>query len=127
MEHPGEFFERRIQGNEAILESANLPIKRFFALDNDVYRDGVLTKRTKELLGLVASVVLRCNDCVAYHLNEAVGSGVTRDEIIEALGVALVVGGSITIPHLREAMQFLDNLDEPPADGGHDELEQALD
>ena len=105
-----EFLERRQRGNDAILANANLPIKRFFALDHDVYADGALPKRSKELMGLVASTVLRCNDCIAYHIHEAVSHGATRDEIVEALGIALVVGGSITIPHLREAIGMLDEL-----------------
>ena len=106
-----EFHERRQRGNDAVLANANLPIKRFFALDHDVYADGALSKQTKELMGLVASTVLRCNDCIAYHIHEAVSHGATRDEIVEALGIALVVGGSITIPHLREAIEMLDELE----------------
>lgn len=106
-----EFLERRQRGNDAILANANLPIKRFFALDHDAYADGALPKRTKELMGLVASAVLRCNDCIAYHIHEAVDQGVSREEIVEALGIALVAGGSITIPHLREAIEMLDELE----------------
>ena len=103
-----EFQARREQGNERVLEAAPLSIKRFFALDQDVYGDGALPKRTKELLGLVASAVLRCNDCIAYHIEEARKEGVSRDELIEALGVALIVGGSVVIPHMRFAMEFLE-------------------
>jgi len=103
-----EFQARREQGNERILESAPLSIKRFFALDQDAYCEGALPKRTKELLGLVASAVLRCNDCIAYHIEEARKEGVSRDELIEALGVALIVGGSVVIPHMRFAMEFLE-------------------
>jgi len=109
---PEEFAARREQLNARLLENANLSIRRFFALDHDVYADGALPERTKELLGLVASTVLRCNDCIRYHLSEAIEQGVSRQEIVEALGVALVVGGSITIPHLREAIAFLDSLDD---------------
>lgn len=104
------FESRREAGNARILENAPLSIKRFLALDQDVYADGALSKRTKELLGLVASTVLRCDDCVAYHIREATRAGVERDELVEALGVALVVGGSITIPHVRRAVDCYDEL-----------------
>jgi len=107
---PDEFAARREQLNEQLLGEANLPIRRFVALDHDVYEDGALPQRTKELLGLVASAVLRCDDCIRYHLIQAVAQGVSKDEIVESLGIALVVGGSITIPHLREAIAFLDSL-----------------
>lgn len=103
-----EFALRRERENGRLLDGAPLAIKRFFALDEDVYASGALPKKTKELLGLVASAVLRCNDCIAYHIHEAMDAGATRDEQIEALAVALVVGGSITIPHLRFAAQLLD-------------------
>ena len=106
-----EFAERRRRLNEVVLARANLPVKRFFALDQDVYEDGALPKRTKELLGLVASTVLRCDDCIRYHLTEATAAGATEAEIGEALGVALVVGGSITIPHLRHAFQVLESIE----------------
>lgn len=111
METLEEFHDRRERLNEIVLRHANLPIKRFFAVDHDVYEDGALPKRTKELLGLVASTVLRCNDCISYHVGEAVEAGVTREEIVEALGIALVVGGSITIPHLRHALSLLERTD----------------
>jgi len=111
VENASEFAERRRRLNELILERANLPMKRFFALDQDVYEDGALSKKTKELLGLVASLVLRCDDCVKYHLVEAVAAGATDDEITEALGIALVVGGSIVIPHLRRAYEFLGSVE----------------
>jgi AhpD family alkylhydroperoxidase len=106
-----EAFERRRRElNQQLLNAAPLPIKRFFALDHDVYEDGALSGSTKELLGLVASTVLRCDDCIAYHLIHATAAGATREEIVEALAIALVVGGSITIPHLREAFAVLDEL-----------------
>lgn len=110
-EAASDFQRRRAEGNERILEGAPLSIKRFFALDQDVYTPGALTKQTKELLGIVASTVLRCNDCIAYHILEAKEAGVSREELIEALGVALVVGGSSTIPHLRFAVEFLEGED----------------
>jgi ribonuclease HI len=109
-ENPHDFESRRARGNERVLEGAPLAIRRFFALDHDVYDDGVLPKKTKDLLGLTASTVLRCNDCIAHHLKEATASGGTREEIAEALGIALLVGGSITIPHLRFAFEFLEEL-----------------
>ncbi len=105
-----EFEERRRRQNERIVERAPRSILRFFALDNDVYEDGALPRKTKELLGLAASTVLRCNDCIAHHVRESLALGSTRDEVIEALGIALVVGGSITIPHLRFAFDLLDEV-----------------
>jgi len=106
-----EFAERRKRSNEVVLDRSGLAVKRFFALDQDVYEDGVLPRRTKELLGLVASTVLRCDDCIRYHLSEAVAVGVGTEEIAEALAVALIVGGSITIPHLRRAFEYLESIE----------------
>lgn len=100
----------RAEMNERILGAGHLGIKRFFALDDQAYHDGALDGRTKELLGLVASLVLRCDDCVTYHLERSVGHGVTREEFLEAMNVGLVVGGSIVIPHLRRAFATLDEL-----------------
>ena len=91
-------------------EGTHLGIKRFFNLDSAAYRDGALDARTKELLGLVASLVLRCNDCVDYHLMQCVEAGFSDDELDEALHVGLVVGGSIVIPHLRHAVDTIDGL-----------------
>jgi AhpD family alkylhydroperoxidase len=105
-----EFREFRERMNTRILESGNLDIRRFFALDSRVYDDGALPTRTKELLGLVASLVLRCDDCVSYHLVRCVEEGLSDDEIMETLSVGLVVGGSIVIPHLRRAVATLDEL-----------------
>ncbi|MCL4811073.1 MAG: carboxymuconolactone decarboxylase family protein [Vicinamibacteraceae bacterium] len=106
-----EFREFREKMNARILESDNLEIKRFFALDTRAYEDGALPVKTKELLGLVASLVLRCDDCITYHLVRCKEEGVARDEFLEALNVGLIVGGSITIPHLRRAIAVLDELD----------------
>ena len=103
-----EFDRYRAVMNEKLLGSNHLGIKRFFALDTQAYEDGALDKRTKELLGLVASIVLRCDDCIAYHIKQSVTAGVTRPEFLDAFNVALVVGGSITIPHLRRAVDRLD-------------------
>ena len=104
-----EFDRYRAEMNERLLGSGHLGIKRFFALDTQAYEQGALDKKTKELMGLVASAVLRCDDCVTYHLKECAAVGVTRAEFMDAFNVALVVGGSITIPHLRRAMERLDN------------------
>lgn len=112
-----EFDQYREQMNEKLLGSNHLGIKRFFALDTQAYDGGALDKRTKELLGLVASIVLRCDDCITYHIKQCVGAGVTRPEFLDAFNVALVVGGSITIPHLRRA---IDRLDQLLAGGGTD-------
>jgi AhpD family alkylhydroperoxidase len=105
-----EFREFRERMNARILESGNLDIRRFFALDSRVYQDGALPTRTKELLGLVASLVLRCDDCVSYHLVRCAEEGLTDEEIMETLSVGLVVGGSIVIPHLRRAIATLEEL-----------------
>lgn len=105
-----EIEQYRARMNERILSADNLEIKRFFNLDGAAYKSGALDAKTKELLGLVASMVLRCNDCIAYHIIQCVGEGVTDEELFEVFSIALVVGGSITIPHLRHAVDFLDNL-----------------
>ena len=105
-----QFREYREKMNEKILEAENLDIKRFFGLDSSVFRAGALDVKTKELLGLVASTVLRCNDCIVYHLIRCAEEGVEDPEIHEALSIALVVGGSITIPHLRYAFEFLEEI-----------------
>ena len=105
-----DFRAEREALNELTLERANLEIKRFFSLDSQTYRDGALPARTKELLGLVASMVLRCDDCVFYHLDRCHAEGVTTEEIQDAFGVSLVVGGSIVIPHLRRAVRAWEEL-----------------
>ena len=114
-----EFDRYRADMNEKLLGSNHLGIKRFFALDTQAYEDGALDKRTKELLGLVASIVLRCDDCITYHIKQSVTAGVTRPEFLDAFNVALVVGGSITIPHLRRA---IDRLDQTLGGGEFDEV-----
>lgn len=96
--------------NEKILSSSNLQIKRFFALDAQAYQEGALPAKTKELLGLVASMVLRCDDCISYHLIQCAERGVSDEEFFEAFNVALVVGGSIVIPHLRRAVEMLEEI-----------------
>jgi AhpD family alkylhydroperoxidase len=113
-DEPREALERwrafRAEMNERILGAGHLGLKRFFALDEQAYHDGALDARTKELLGLVASLVLRCDDCVTYHLERCVALDVTREQALEAMNVGLVVGGSIVIPHLRRALATLDAL-----------------
>jgi len=109
--HPlDQFRANRKRMNERIMELDHLGIKRFFNLDTATYRDGALDAKTKELLGLVASAVLRCNDCIDYHLEQCAETGSSYEEIIDALNVALVVGGSIVIPHLRHAVSTMDQL-----------------
>jgi AhpD family alkylhydroperoxidase len=105
-----EFRRFRERMNERILEAGNLEIKRFFALDTRCYEPGALDVKTKELLGLVASMVLRCDDCVTYHLVRCKEEGVSDAELFETFNVGLVVGGSIVIPHLRRAVDMLDRL-----------------
>ena len=95
--------------NKRILDVDNRAIKRFFGVDTLTYEPGKLDARTKEMLGLVASMVLRCDDCVAYHILQCKKEGVTDEELFEIFSVALVVGGSIVIPHLRRAVAFLDD------------------
>ncbi len=103
-----DFKQYRQKMNEKILARGNLGIKRFFNLDTQVYNDGALSGKTKELLGLVASLVLRCDDCVTYHIIQCVEQKVTDPEFFEAFNIGLVVGGSITIPHLRHAVDILE-------------------
>ncbi len=105
-----EFRRFRERMNERILGQDNLDIRRFFALDSRVYEAGALPTATKELLGLVASLVLRCDDCITYHVTRCVAEGITDDQIFETVSVGLVVGGSIVIPHLRRAVDTLDHI-----------------
>ncbi len=105
-----EFRAFRERMNERILGQENLDIRRFFALDSRVYEAGALPTRTKELLGLVSSLVLRCDDCISYHIVRCAEEGITDDEFFEAFSVGLVVGGSIVIPHLRRAVDTLDQV-----------------
>jgi AhpD family alkylhydroperoxidase len=105
-----DFKTERAALTELTLDKANLEIKRFFSLDGQAYREGALPVRTKELLGLVASMVLRCDDCIFYHLDRCHGEGLSDDEIQEAMSIALVVGGSIVIPHLRRAVRAWEEL-----------------
>jgi len=106
------FNEFRLAMNEKILGSDNLQIKRFFNLDTQAYQEGALPVKVKELLGLAASAVLRCDDCITYHLIQCAKHGVTKAEFLEAFNVILIVGGSITIPHLRRAFDTLEEVEE---------------
>ena len=106
-----EFTEFRQRMNQRILAEPNQVVRRFFALDTQTYQAGALDVKTKELLGLVASMVLRCDDCISYHVAQCREAGVTREEFFETFSVGLVVGGSIVIPHLRRAVDFLDQLE----------------
>jgi AhpD family alkylhydroperoxidase len=104
------FRKERQRQNARILSADNLGIKRFFGLDEGAYKDGALDAKTKEMLGLVASLVLRCNDGIDYHLIQCVQLGVTEQELIEVFDVGLIIGGSIVIPHLRHAFDTMDVL-----------------
>ena len=119
-----EFTAFRQRMNERILAEPNQVVRRFFALDTQTYQAGALDVKTKELLGLVASLVLRCDDCISYHVAQCKEAGVDRDEMFEAFSIGLVVGGSIVIPHLRRAVDFLDKIEsgtgETPAAHAHD-------
>ena len=105
-----EFREFREKMNQRILESKNLNINRFFTLDGNAYEDGALDKNTKEFAGLAASMVLRCDDCIAYHVIRCKELGATDEQLMEIFNVGLIVGGSIVIPHLRRAVALLDEL-----------------
>ena len=112
-----EFTAFRQRLNERILAEDNQVVRRFFALDTQTYKAGVLDVQTKEMLGLVASLVLRCDDCISYHVAQCREAGVQRDALFEVFSIGLVVGGSIVIPHLRRAVDLLDQLesDVPPS------------
>jgi len=105
-----EFKEQRIAQNQIVLGRDNLNIKRFFGLDNAVYNDGALDSKTKEMLGLVASLVLRCDDCITYHVIRAAENKVTDEEFDEIMSIGMVVGGSITIPHVRRAATLWEEM-----------------
>lgn len=109
-----EFNAFRTKMNERILGTDNRVIKRFFGVDTLTYEPGKLDVKTKEMLGLVASMVLRCDDCISYHVGRCTEEGVTEDEMLEVFSVALVVGGSIVIPHLRRAVAYMDDLKTDP-------------
>ncbi len=106
-----QFTEYRQRMNERILAEDNKAVKRFFGVDTLTYQAGALDVKTKEMLGLVASLVLRCDDCISYHIAQCKEAGVTRAEMFDLFSVGLVVGGSIVIPHMRRAVEFLDDLE----------------
>lgn len=104
------FREYRAKMNEKILASDNKVMKRIYSLDTLTYQDGALDSKTKEMLGLVSSLVLRCDDCIKYHLEKCFELGVTTDEVFEIFGVANLVGGTIVIPHTRRAVEYWEEL-----------------
>lgn len=106
-----DYRDYRSKMNEKLLHDDNKIIKRIFNLDTNAYTEGALDVKTKELLGLVASAVLRCDDCVRYHLETSFKQGVTKTEMMEAMSIATLVGGTIVIPHLRRAYEFWDALE----------------
>ncbi|MBT8285972.1 MAG: carboxymuconolactone decarboxylase family protein [Flavobacteriaceae bacterium] len=106
-----EFNAYRSRMNEKLLGSNNKLIKRIFNLDTNAFTEGALDVKTKELLGLIASAVLRCDDCVKYHLESAQQAGANKEEVMETLGIATLVGGTIVIPHLRKAYEFWELLE----------------
>ena len=106
-----EFNAYRAKMNEKMLEDNNKIIKRIFNLDTNAYMEGVLPKKTKELLGLSNSLVLRCDDCVRYHLEECYKLGITKEEVVEGMSISLLIGGTIVIPHLRRAFEYWEALE----------------
>jgi AhpD family alkylhydroperoxidase len=107
-----EFNDYRSKMNEKLLADNNKIVKRIFNLDTNAYAEGALDVKTKELLGLVASTVLRCDDCIKYHLETSYKEGITKEEMMEAMGIATLVGGTIVIPHLRRAYEFWEELED---------------
>lgn len=107
-----EFNDYRSKMNEKLLADNNKIIKRIFNLDTNAYAAGALDVKTKELLGLVASAVLRCDDCIKYHLESSYKEGATKEEVMETLGIATLVGGTIVVPHLRRAYEYWEVLED---------------
>ena len=105
-----EFNTYRSRMNKKILAQGNVNIKRLYNLDTNTYADGVLPVKTKEMMGLVASMVLRCDDCIRYHLEKCKEAGLTTDELFEIFMVANLVGGTIVIPHTRRALEYWEDL-----------------
>lgn len=105
-----DFNERRTKGNEYIMDENFLQFKRFFSLDTLAYGEGEIPSKYKELMGLACSLILRCNDCVLYHINKCHELNCSKKELDEAMNIALVIGGSIVIPHLRFALQAINEL-----------------
>lgn len=111
-----EYNDYREKMNERIMETNNLQLKRFLNLDNNAYKSSEIDRKTKEMLGLVASLVLRCDDCISYHLQQSFYEGLKDEELYEVLNIGLIVGGSIVIPHLRRALEAWDLLKESNKD-----------
>jgi ribonuclease HI len=110
----------RLDMNDKILNSGFKDFNKFFALDNKAYIEGALPAKTKELMGLVASMVLRCNDCIFYHIDRSIQEGASKQELMESFNIALIVGGSIVIPHLRYAFEVMDDIfNEPDSSSGN--------
>jgi AhpD family alkylhydroperoxidase len=107
-----EFNEYRSRMNEKILDGDNLVLKRMFNLDTQTYQEGALNVKTKEMLGLVASMVLRCDDCIKYHLEKCFNEGITKKEVFEIFAIANLVGGTIVIPHTRRALEYWEALEQ---------------
>jgi AhpD family alkylhydroperoxidase len=103
-----QFNLYRSEMNEKILAYDNKVIKRIYNLDTNAYTEGLLDVKTKELIGLTCSMVLRCDDCIRYHIEKCKEAGLSNDEIMEAMSVACLVGGTIVIPHLRRAVEFME-------------------
>jgi ribonuclease HI len=109
-QHLDNFNQFRDRMNEIILDEAPLEVKRFFSLDSQAYRDGAIPVKTKELIGLGCSMVLRCDDCITYHLQQCAKQGLTDEEIWEGMSIALIIGGSVVMPHLRRAVDTLKTI-----------------
>ncbi|GEO04316.1 alkyl hydroperoxide reductase AhpD [Adhaeribacter aerolatus] len=105
-----EFNDYRSRMNEKIMAADNKVIKRFFNLDTNAYQEGALNVKTKEMLGLACSMVLRCDDCIKYHLGKCMECGLTDDEVYEVFAIANLIGGSIVIPHFRRAVEYWEEL-----------------
>jgi len=106
-----EFNDYRSKMNERILSEDNIVIKRFFNLDTNTYAEGEIDVKTKEMIGLACSMVLRCDDCIKYHLGKSFEAGVGRKEVFEVFSIAMVIGGSIVVPHLRRAVEYWEELE----------------
>jgi ribonuclease HI len=115
-----EIRKYRLDMNDKILNSGFKDFNKLFALDNKAYIEGVLPAKTKELMGLVASMVLRCNDCIFYHIDRSIQEGASKEELMESFNIALIVGGSIVIPHLRYAFEIMDDIFNETKNSGAD-------
>jgi len=107
-----EFHDYRSKMNDKILSADNKVLKRLFNLDTNAYADGAINVQTKEMLGLACSMVLRCDDCIKYHIQKCFETGLTKEQLFEVFAIANIVGGTIIIPHLRRAVEFWELLEE---------------